>query len=481
VQRIQELEVALAKATAAGGEGFEYRNALKKMRKSVEELQRELVRLELRVVVKELDSDLDASEEELDELFGATFGLETDVLNYISVTFLTLGVASLAWAVEWFVLGEDTSWWWRLPNSAQDLALILSPAALAGLCQVPALKPLFVDRFPYLDEYLEQIFSHNTDLYFGAAEGEEDFEDYELAFRKQQQQKVNALGPAREGEEADASSEGGSSSSGKEEKKKREGGEEGLEGEGSLPFLTYLCFDTTIIGSELIVALGFLQGLLLKSLGTIGWSSSEQFMVQMEAAENAMGSIVNTGPLNAFSSGPFAVLAVAALITSIDVQLNEVLKNEPEVLSELLYSEEAEAGLVSDTFSSLDRELKPVLRYLTQVKNRKRERDAKEKVGRLDRLQGKKNLTTMTKRPFQTRTTRAVKKSKEELLDLAKRLSKWQSKLLARRKYVFVEGLYWVYLTSEVLATHSLVPSILTAVSLETFSWYRLWKQQRKD
>ncbi len=191
-----------------------------------------------------------------------------------------------------------------------------------------------------------------------------------------------------------------------------------------------------------------------------------------------MGGLVNTGLLNAFSSGPFAVLAVAALITSIDVQLNEVLKNEPEVLSELLYSEEAEAGLVSDTFSAMDRELKPVLRYLTLVKNRKRERDVNEKLGRLNRLQG--SATTMTS-PFQTRTTRGLKKSKEELLDLAKRLSKWQSRLLARKKYVFVEGLYWIYLTSEVYATHSLVPSILTAVSLETFSWYRLWKQQHSD
>ncbi len=141
------------------------------------------------------------------------------------------------------------------------------------VAQVPALKPL-VNRFPYLDEYLEQIFSHNTDWFAGAG-GEE--EDYESAFRRQQT-KVKSLGPA--GEAPSDNGAGGDREG--ERKREGEGPQQGERGDDeALPFLTYLCFDTTIIGSELIVALGFLQGLLLKSLGTIGWSNSEQFVVQV--------------------------------------------------------------------------------------------------------------------------------------------------------------------------------------------------------
>ena len=139
----------------------------------------------------------------------------------------------------------------------------------------------------------------------------------------------------------------------------------------SVPFATYLCFDTVIIGSEvsfffterererernrgadnlaprrprqLIVALGFLEGLLLKGAGAYGWASQDEFAADTAAA-NALGGLVDTLPLNQFLIGPFVVLAVSALITSIDFQLNEIEKEEDALLSDLVYSPEAKTS-----------------------------------------------------------------------------------------------------------------------------------------
>ena len=62
--------------------------------------------------------------------------------------------------------------------------------------------------------------------------------------------------------------------------------------------------------------------------------------------------------------------------------------------------------------------------------------------------------------------------------EVGSKLVAWQEKLLARRKYVWIEAAYWLYLTGEVWCSHSLVPSILTALTIETFSWYSLYKSQ---
>ena len=53
---------------------------------------------------------------------------------------------------------------------------------------------------------------------------------------------------------------------------------------------------------------------------------------------------MDTLPLNQFLIGPFVVLAVSALITSIDFQLNEIEKEEDALLSDLVYSPEAKTS-----------------------------------------------------------------------------------------------------------------------------------------
>mmetsp|Transcript_288 Transcript_288/g.534 ORF Transcript_288/g.534 Transcript_288/m.534 type:complete len:470 (-) Transcript_288:16-1425(-) len=349
VKKIQQLQTLLQDNSSSSKVDVD-RSALKKLRKSVDELQRELVRLELRKVVE----DYSELEEELDDDFGSDLALESYTLNYVSVTFLTVAVAVAAWVVEMFLLGEDTSWWWTLPSSFEDAKLWLSivslPMLLAGLTQV---KPL-VSKAPGLECYFEQIFNHN------------DYMDSESQIISKYDREEN------------------------------------------LPLMTYLCFDVAIIGSELIVALGFFQGLLLKYGGSLGWTDDwSQF------GEVPMGAIVNTEMLNAFTNGPLITLFVAGLISWIDIQLGQT---------------------ESERYGELYGELK-------------------------GELKGEKTKAS----------------------DLANKLTSWQSKLQARKKYMWIEYVYWVYLTSEVYFSHSLLPSILTAVSVETFSWYRLWKESRKE
>ena len=336
-EKIADLLAQVTEFDRADGESEV--DSLKRMRRRVDALQRELVRQELKVVMRDVESNLEREERELDEFLGMEFGMEAQKLNYISVTFLTLGVASVAWACEQFLLGEDTSWWWSLPgglSGARDwLLMVCPPVVIAGLTQLPALKPL-VAKFDYLDEYLTQTFTYNADYLrldeVDVAEplpGDLDVSDYEEAGQ-------GPLDPS------------------------------------SVPFATYLCFDTVIIGSEvsffffterererernrgadnlaprrprqLIVALGFLEGLLLKGAGAYGWASQDEFAADTAAA-NALGGLVDTLPLNQFLIGPLVVLAVSALITSIDFQLNEIEKEEDALLSDLLYSPEAKTS-----------------------------------------------------------------------------------------------------------------------------------------
>ncbi|QDZ20818.1 hypothetical protein HOP50_04g33390 [Chloropicon primus] len=413
VRQVTELSEAKPPSTAT----TDVEN-IKKMRKKVEALQRELVRQELKVVMRDVESNLDQEERELDEFLGLELGLEAQKLNYISVTFLTVGVASLAWALESLVLGEDTSWWWKVPTSlaeARDwIGLVSPPLLLAGLTQLPTVKPV-LSNFQLLDEYLEQTFSYDMEY-----------------------MKVDELTKPSGDAELDGSIP-----------------------EATLPFPTYLCFDTAIIGSELIVALGFLQGLLLENFGVYGWAKPNELATDLETASMAMGSIVNTLPVSTFSSGPFVVLVVAAMITSIDLQLNEVEKREDELLSELVYNPDA---MSNDLL--VDGDLKSVVKYLKDVRNVK----VDERVRAKEAL--KQKVVGTTAKEFPERGLWASKRVSE----LAKKLSNWQTKQKARRKYVWIEAAYWLYLTSEVYLTHSLVPSILTALSIETFSWYRLYK-----
>mmetsp|Transcript_11519 Transcript_11519/g.35026 ORF Transcript_11519/g.35026 Transcript_11519/m.35026 type:complete len:113 (-) Transcript_11519:52-390(-) len=78
---------------------------------------------------------------------------------------------------------------------------------------------------------------------------------------------------------------------------------------------------------------------------------------------------------------------------------------------------------------------------------------------------------------FQADVPRAPR-GKRMAEEVGSKLVAWQEKLLARRKYVWIEAAYWLYLTGEVWCSHSLVPSILTALTIETFSWYSLYKSQ---
>ena len=214
-EKIADLLAQVTEFDRADGESEV--DSLKRMRRRVDALQRELVRQELKVVMRDVESNLEREERELDEFLGMEFGMEAQKLNYISVTFLTLGVASVAWACEQFLLGEDTSWWWSLPgglSGARDwLLMVCPPVVIAGLTQLPALKPL-VAKFDYLDEYLTQTFTYNADYLrldevdvAGPLPGDLDVSDYEEAGQ-------GPLDPS------------------------------------SVPFATYLCFDTVIIGSE---------------------------------------------------------------------------------------------------------------------------------------------------------------------------------------------------------------------------------------
>ena len=374
---------------------IEYKLARRKLRTAVEELQRELVRQELKSVIKDVESDLQAEEEELDAMFGMTFGMDPQTINYVSVTFLTLAVAWVAWAIE-FALGEDTSWWWSLPlDPLPLLALTTPPLLVAGIAMIPALEP-FVSRVPNLREYLDQAFSHNTDL---------------------------------------------------------------DEPEEALPLGTYVCFDTVIIGSELVVALGFFQGLLLKYLGAWGWTAESHFKDYLgdDMATRVLGGIVDTLPLTTFTVGPLVVVAVSAVLTEISKVLNEADKEDAEVLSDLAHGSDRIAEVAESSIAQYanDAELKPLLAYLKTIDGKGARRGGRGEGEAAEEEPGKGG----------TAAWRA-----------AELLARWQSKRSASIRFVWIEAAYWVYLTSEVACTHSLVPAVLTALSLEGFSWYKLWR-----
>ena len=146
--------------------------------------------------------------------------MEAQKLNYISVTFLTLGEGLGCLGFEQFLLGEDTSWWWSLPgglSGARDwLLMVCPPVVIAGADAAPGAQAL-VAKFDYLDEYLTQTFTYNADYLRldevaprDPCQATEDVSDYEEA---------------------------------------------GLSLDPSGPFATYLCFDTVIIGSEVSFSL----------------------------------------------------------------------------------------------------------------------------------------------------------------------------------------------------------------------------------
>jgi len=433
-------------------ESSEYKLALQRMRRSVDDLQRELVLHEISIQAKKKnalrksdparhnptpsngggfdDMDLDGDLLFLPEM-------DEDAINYIAVTFLTLSAAGLTWLVDWFILGEDTGWWWAIPSTGPAwlvAAVTFAPAVLAAVIQSKAARPL-VDRLPSLGDYIDTL--------------------------------VKGEDPLRRLEPRPSTSTSTSKGLRKQEEERERDGEVGL------PILSYVCFDTAIVGSEIIVAIGFLQALLLEYSGALGWSS-----VPVDAA-----SATFANPLDALVSVPVCILAVAAIITCVDLKANETLQPEEKVLSELVYggskptqsesrsaAEEGDALFTLDDLGGVgldpadpdpvvvDTELRPLVAYLTGIKRRK--------AAGGDRMKGPREVPLHPVPP--------------DPADLGVRLWKWQRAKIARRKYFWVEGLYWAYLGAEAYWQHTLVAPVATAVALECFGWYQLWVKEKR-
>jgi hypothetical protein len=477
VEQVTHLESKLKNTRSLNS--VEYRNNIKKMRKSVEELQRELVKQELQVVIREVEADINAEEEEYDQLLEDTLGIDQQTVEYVIVALSTIALSSIAWSFEFFVLEEDTSWWWSLPQSVAHAgvwaSVVAAPAVLIGLTQVDSLKKNFVD--PALTAYLEQNFTDNLDQlkvlladFKYVAENNED---------------INVKTAAEDGEEVEDISY----------------------------FISYLMLDVSILGSELIILLGFVQGLMLKYLGALGWEGSQDAWQQIQVPDlvsTTMGTLVDTSSLSALTAGPFVILSIAAFILAIEVQVNELEKNEPELLSDLLYNNNngdllENISYESTVFGWNHSELRPLLSYLVQIKNSRKQEGKDERKRLAERMWGqerpggtrgglgdvsiaaaaKSNALMQQGRgsleAFGDRGEPQTAATLTTSSDLAaRRLSMWQLNFHAKKKYMWVETVYWIYLTSEVYFTHSLVPSILTALGIECFSWAKLWAESKK-
>lgn len=339
--------------------------------------------------------------------------------KYVEGTFITVGFAFAAWLIGTTIFGEDTSWWWSWPTTLSGLkfwiGISLPPLLVAGIVQLKLLKPV-LKSFPYLEEYIQHLGSQH---------------DIDTSTKNEVEDESNRI----------------------------------------LTFLSYICFDSASLGSEVTIVFGFFQGLLFQYLGAFGWAADSDIQY---SATSSMGSLVNASLVNSFSIGPLCVIFLALLVNYLDNDARDTFKSEPEILSEFVYDDFSDQA-------DLEEELKPLVAYLSEIRIRKRNEKKKERTDLVSKL-APASLPTpklnRIKNPFKRSTEGELDQKNYKPFELGKKLYLWQTKLTARKKFMWIESLYWIYLGGEAYLTHSLVPSIITAISLEAFSWYKLWHKE---